>query len=97
MIDDAETMSRFTFLTFGRDVIHSITTTSAGERIAREKREPHKMASNEVTEIRLKDYAEYPYDVENVRFPDSTIEDLRREPTIRTDRSPPFPPRSDEI
>ena len=55
------------------------------------------MASNEVTEIHLKDYAEYPYDVENVRFPDSTIEDLRREPTIRTDRSPPFPSRSDEI
>ena len=55
------------------------------------------MASNEVTEIHLNDYTEYPYDVENVRFPDSTIEDLRREPTIRTDRSPPFPPRSDEI
>ena len=97
MIDDAETMSRFTFLTFGRDVIHSITTTSAGERIAREKREPHKMASNEVTEIHLKDYAEYPYDVENVRFPDSTIEDLRREPIRDDHRSPPFPPRSDEI
>ena len=67
---------------------HFITTTSAGERIAREKREPHKMASNEVTEIHLKDYAEYPYDVENVRFPDSTIEDLRR-PPINPNRSFP--------
>ena len=46
------------------------------------------MASNEVTEIHLKDYAEYPYDVENVRFPDSTIEDLRREP-INPNRSVP--------
>ena len=88
MIDDAETMSRFTFLTFGRDVIHSITTTSAGESIADKKRESHKMASNEVTEIHLKDYAEYPYDVENVRFPDGTIEDLRR-PPINPNRSFP--------
>jgi hypothetical protein len=87
VIDDAETMSRFTFLTFGRDVISS-QLTSAGESIADEKREPHKMASNEVTEIHLKDYAEYPYDVENVRFPDSTIEDLRREP-INPNRSFP--------
>ena len=55
------------------------------------------MASNEVTEIHLKDYAEYPYDVENVRFPDSTIEDLRREPIRDDHRSPPFPSRSDEI
>ena len=46
------------------------------------------MASNEVTEIHLKDYAEYPYDVENVRFPDSTIEDLRR-PQINPNRSFP--------
>jgi hypothetical protein len=46
------------------------------------------MASNEVTEIHLKDYAEYPYDVENVRFPDSTIEDLRR-PPINPNRSFP--------
>jgi hypothetical protein len=73
---------------------HFITTTSAGESIADEKREPHKMASNEVTEIHLKDYAEYPYDVENVRFPDSTIEDLRREP-INPNRS--FPAFSTSI
>ena len=37
------------------------------------------------------------YDVENVRFPDSTIEDLRREPIRDDHRSPPFPSRSDEI
>ena len=86
MIDDAETMSRFTFLKRR----HFITTTSAGERIADEKREPHKMASNEVTEIHLKDYAEYPYDVENVRFPDSTIEDLRRPPINPTRSFPAF-------
>ena len=52
------------------------------------------MASNEVTEIHLKDYAEYPYDVENVRFPDGTIEDLRREP-INPNRS--FPAFSTSI
>jgi hypothetical protein len=81
-------MSRFTFLKkFGRDVIPSQRQARA-RRIADEKREPHKMASNEVTEIHLKDYAEYPYDVENVRFPDSTIEDLRR-PPINPNRSFP--------
>jgi len=81
-------MSRFTFSEKVWKRRHFITTTSAGESIADEKREPHKMASNEVTEIHLKDYAEYPYDVENVRFPDSTIEDLRR-PPINPNRSFP--------
>ena len=52
------------------------------------------MASNDVTEIHLKDYAEYPYDVENVRFPDGTIEDLRR-PPINPNRS--FPAFSTSI
>ena len=78
----------FHFSDFWKRRHNHITTTSAGERIADEKREPHKMASNEVTEIHLKDYAEYPYDVENVRFPDSTIEDLRR-PPINPNRSFP--------